>query len=217
MENEQINQELNKYIQTQLSQNPFRLRTYVQDQRDQKYLTRNIYIKIKKYIDDFLAGKQEIRMVAVPGLRGVGKTTLLAQIFFYLYPRSSENILYLSVDELVNILESDLYSALEEYEKILGNVFERSNKKIFILIDEIHYDKKWPGLLKSIFDRSKNVFILCAGSSALSLETKSADIARRVVFEKLCPMDFTEYLLLKSQSLHLEYKETKIKSPIPGL
>ncbi|MEA1963566.1 MAG: AAA family ATPase, partial [Candidatus Aerophobetes bacterium] len=156
-------------------------------------------------------------MVTVPGLRGVGKTTLFAQIFFYLYPQFSENILYLPVDELVNILESDLYSALQEYEKILGNVFERTNRKVFILIDEIHYDKKWPSVLKSIFDRSKNVFMLCTGSSALSLQTKNADIARRVVFEKLCPMDFTEYLLLKSQSLHSRYKEAKIKSPIPGL
>jgi len=217
MKNKQINQRLNKYIQSQLSQNPFRLRTYVQDERGKKYLTRNIYMKIKRYIDDFLAGKQEIRMVAVPGLRGVGKTTLLAQIFFYLYPRFSENILYLPVDELVNILESDLYSALQEYEKILGNVFERTNRKVFILIDEIHYDKKWPSVLKSIFDRSKNVFMLCTGSSALSLQTKNADIARRVVFEKLCPMDFAEYLLLKSQSLHLRYEEAKIKFPIPGL
>ena len=217
MKNKQFNQRLNKYIQSQLSQSPFRLRTYVQDERGEKYLTRNIYIKIKKYIDNFLAGKQEIRMVAVPGLRGVGKTTLLAQIFFYVYPRFSENLLYLSVDEAVNILESDLYSALQEYEKILGKVFERAEEKIFILIDEIHYDKKWPIVLKSIFDRSKNVFILCTGSSALSLQTKNADIARRVIFEKMYPMDFTEYLLLKSQSLHSRYKEAKVKFPPPDL
>src|SRR6056297_1532384 len=96
------------YIQNQLSRAPFSLKEYTQNQKGEKYLKRNIYIKIEKYIKDFLENKSDTRIIVIPGLRGVGKTTLLAQLFLDLLPEYQNNTLYISADQIVNILNSDL-------------------------------------------------------------------------------------------------------------
>ncbi|MDA2922586.1 ATP-binding protein [Patescibacteria group bacterium AH-259-L07] len=208
--------QINQYIQNQLSRAPYLLRSYTQDDTGNKYLSRNIYIKIKKFINDFSAGQKEIRIIAIPGLRGVGKTTLLAQLFLDLFPQYQKELLYISVDQIVNILRSDLYTVLEEYQKILGVSFEKLDKNIFIFIDEIHFDKNWPSVLKSIYDKSKNIFVVCTGSSALSLQS-TADLSRRVIFEKLYPMNFGEYMLLKTKYLSIYDENTSVKFPVKGL
>ncbi|MBU0722287.1 ATP-binding protein [Patescibacteria group bacterium] len=208
--------QINQYIQNQLSRAPFLLRSLTHDGDGNPYLARNIFIQIEKYINDFIAGKKEVRIIGIPGLRGAGKTTLLAQLFFKLFPQHQRELLYISVDQIVNILRSDLYSALEEYQKILGESFERLDKNIFIFIDEIHFDKNWPSVLKSIYDKSKNVFVICTGSSAISLQS-TTDIARRIIFEKLYPMNFEEYIMLKTNCLASQKTEIKTKFPMKEL
>jgi len=207
---------IHQYLQNQLSRAPFLLKNYTQDEFGNKYLPRNIFVKIKKDISNFSKGGKEIRIIAVPGLRGVGKTTLLAQLFLDFSLKYQKELLYISVDQITNILRSDLQTILEEYQNILSISFEKLDKNIFIFIDEIHYDKNWPSILKSIYDKSKNVFVICTGSSALSLQL-TTDLARRVIFEKMYPMSFTEYTLLKTKKLSLKDKNTKVKFPIKGL
>ena len=210
------NQQVNQYLQNQLNRAPSLLKTYAQDDQGNQYLSRNMFILVEKLINDFIGGEKEVRMVSIPGLRGVGKTTLLAQLFLKLFPRYSEDMLYISVDQVVNELGANLYSVFEEYQKILGIAFEKLDRNRFIFIDEIHFDKKWTAVLKSIYDRSKKVFVVCTGSSALSLQS-TTDLARRVVFEKLYPMNFTEYMLLKTKYESLKDKTVNIKYPIRGL
>lgn len=211
-----MNNKIRNYIQNQLNRAPLSLKEYVQNEEGEKYLKRNIYIKIKKYINNFLEKKTDIRMVAIPGLRGVGKTTILAQAFLELFPDYQKNLLYISADEITNLLNSDLNTVIKEYQEILGTSFEKLDKKVFLFIDEIHYDKNWATILKSIYDKSKKVFVICTGSSALSLSA-TPDLTRRLVFETLYPMNFTEYMLLKTkhQSLSKEYINPKF--PVKGL
>ena len=207
---------ISQYIQNQITRAPFVLRSYTQDDAGNRYLSRNIFIRIKKLINDFLRGEKEIRIIAVPGLRGVGKTTLLAQLFLDLFPNQQKELLYISVDQIVNILRSDLYTILEEYQKVIGTSFEKLNNNLFIFIDEIHFDANWPSVLKSVYDKSKKVFVICTGSSALSLQS-TADLARRIIFEKLYPMNFTEYILLKTKYSSIQNKTITPKFPIKGL
>src|SRR3990172_7276536 len=210
------NIQLNQYLQNQLNRAPYLLKTYTQDEQGNTYLTRNMFIRVEKLINDFIAGQREVRMVGIPGLRGVGKTTLLAQLFLKFSPRYSKDMLYISTEQVVNELRADLYSVFEEYQKILGVPFEKLDRNLFIFIDEIHFDKKWTAVLKSIYDRSKKVFVVCTGSSALSLQS-TTDLARRVVFEKLYPMNFSEYMLLKTRYEFLKDKTVSIKYPVRGL
>jgi uncharacterized protein len=210
------NIQVNSYLQNQLNRAPALLRTYTQDEQGNKYLTRNMYIRVQKLISDFIAGEKEVRIVGIPGLRGVGKTTLLAQLYLTLFPRYLKDLLYVSADQVVNELGSDLYTVLEEYQKITGIAIEKLDHDVFLFIDEIHFDKKWTAVLKSLYDRSKRVFVVCTGSSALSLQS-TADLARRVVFEKLYPMNFTEYMLLKTRYDSFKDKTAQVKFPIKGL
>ena len=210
------NLQINQYLQNQLSRSLSLLKAYAQDEQDNKYLTRNMFIKVEKLMKDFIGGQKEIRMVSIPGLRGVGKTTLLAQLFLKFFPRHSKDMLYISADQIVNEFRSDLYSVFQEYQKILGTSFEKLDRDLFIFIDEIHFDKKWTSVLKTIYDKSKRVFVVCTGSSALSLQS-TTDLARRVVFERLYPMSFTEYVLLKTKYESSKDETVNLKFPIKGL
>jgi predicted AAA+ superfamily ATPase len=211
-----MNQTINQYVQNQLSRAPLLLQSYTQDEQGNKYLTRNAFIRLQKQIRDFSAGQQEVRIIAVPGLRGVGKTTLLAQLFMDLYAKQPRDLFYVSADQIVNVLNSDLNTVFEELQTVLGTSFEALDRKLYLFIDEIHFDKNWTSILKMLFDRSKNVFIICTGSSALSLQS-TADLARRVVFEKLYPMNFTEFMLLKTKYHSLQNKAVSIRFPVKGL
>jgi len=210
------NLQINQYLQNQLNRAPAVLKNQAHDEQGNKFLTRNMFIRVRKIINDFISGQKEIRMVSIPGLRGVGKTTLLAQLFLEFFPRYSKDMLYIPADQVVNDLGADLYSVFEEYQKILGVAFEKLDHNLFIFIDEIHFDKKWTSVLKSIYDRSKRVFVVCTGSSALSLQS-TTDLARRVIFERLYPMNFTEYMLLKTKYESFKDKTITIKYPVKGL
>src|SRR3989339_636594 len=207
---------IDQYIQNQISRAPIAMKSFTHDENSEPYLTRNIFIRIKKLLNDFLEGQKEIRIAAIPGLRGVGKTTVLAQLFMEFFPKMPDRILYISADQIVNTLGNDLSSAFDSFQKFLGVNFESLEKPLFIFIDEVHFDPKWPSILKSIYDRSKQIFVLCTGSSALSLQS-STDLARRVVFEKLYPMNFTEYMLLKTKYESIKDKTIMIKYPVKGL
>ena len=208
--------QINQYLQNQLNRSPALLRAYAEDEQGNKYLKRNMFIRVEKMMKDFIGGQKEIRIVSIPGLRGVGKTTLLAQLFLKFFPRYSKEMLYISADQVVNEFRSDLYSVFREYQKILGTSFEKLDYDLFIFIDEIHFDKKWTSALKAVYDKSKRVFVVCTGSSALSLQS-TTDLARRVVFERLYPMNFTEYILLKTRYESFKDDTTEIKFPIRGL
>lgn len=203
------------YIQTQLVRAPFRLKTYTEDEQGKKYPKRDIYTKIDKYIRDFLDNSNTYnRWVIIPGLRGVGKTTVIAQLFLqYRQEVGDDKILYISLDEVVNVLGSSLKNVLAAYETILGESFEKLTKPVFICIDEAQYDPKWASVLKSIYDRSNKVFILCSGSSAVSLQT-NPDIIRRSISEKLFPASFSEFLMIRDGKLPIHNLKQKIKDAL---
>ena len=208
-------EEIIKYVQNQLVQAPFRLRSYVQDEQGKKYPQRNIYLKVDKYFRDFLFNPSaRDRWVIVPGLRGVGKTTILAQLFLNHYQQVGENrMLYISLDEVVNVLGSSLKDVLSAYEKINGESFEKVTKPLFIFIDEAQYDPKWASVLKSVYDRSNKVFIICSGSSAVSLQTNT-DVVRRAIFQKLFPTSFSEFLMIRDNKFPVKDLKKNIKEAL---
>ncbi|OGF36158.1 hypothetical protein A2482_02715 [Candidatus Falkowbacteria bacterium RIFOXYC2_FULL_48_21] len=208
-------EEILKYLQNQFVQAPFRLRTYVQDERGKKYPQRDIYPQIDKYLRDFLHNHEaHDRWVIIPGLRGVGKTTILAQLFLNHYQEvGQQRMLYISLDEVVNVLGSSLKDVLAAYERILGESFEKLTKPLFIFIDEAQYDPKWASVLKSVYDRSNKVFVVCSGSSAVSLQT-NPDVIRRAIFEKLFPTSFCEFLMIKEDKYPVTNLQKNIKDAI---
>lgn len=194
MTEEQKNKIIN-YLNDQIAQAEFRSRAYVFDANNKKRPNRNVYVKIKKYITDYYKGDSVIRWLTLTGLRGAGKTTLMAQAYWDIRNFDAYKLL-LSTDHIVQILGLNLYDVLSVYEELIGSSFERLDKPLFLLIDEAQYDEKWGAVLKGIYDRSTKVFIFVTGSSALAMNA-NPDITRRTIYEKLFPLSFPEYLKIK--------------------
>ena len=156
--------------------------------------------EIKNSIDDFLDGNVLNRFIVLPGIRGVGKTTLLYQAYYYLLNEKHilpEQIIYISCDDLNNLVECNIREIVDIY---LNNQFNTKlrllDKELFLLIDESQYDKNWSMAGKIIYDRSEKIFMVFTGSSALNLEY-NADAARRMFKRVITPLNYNEHLKLK--------------------
>ncbi|BDZ68535.1 ATP-binding protein [Methanobacterium ferruginis] len=163
---------------------------------------RKTYFQIEKHVNEFLNGYIENRFLIMPGLRGIGKTTILFQIYEYLTKEKgvdADRILYISVDELSTYLGAKLSEAVDAF---VSEIHETSlvhlEKELFILVDESHYDKEWSKTGKIVYDQSKKIFLIFTGSSALSFEM-NVDAARRIKKEPVFPMNFLEYNILKNK------------------
>ena len=188
---------IRKYLLTQIGQPTGRVRLYTFDANNSPYLKRSTALKIEEYMKNYQNQGSKPRWIIIPGLRGVGKTTLLAQLYTSLDINPNYK-LYISLDEVKGILDISLYDILDVYEEILGKIFETLDKPVYLFLDEVQYEKGWADILRVIFNRSKKVFILCTGSSALSLQT-NADVSRKSDMVKLYPLSFPEYLLIRNQ------------------
>lgn len=210
-----MNQNALNYIKNQITDAKYILEGHIKDANGTFYRPRNIFTKIQKYINDFLTDSDSERWIIMPGLRGVGKTTILAQTYSQLV-KSTDNryLLYISMDEAYGTLGISLKDILETYEYFLGEKFGEQKHKIFIFIDEVQADKQWSQTIKTLlYNKTKNIFIITTGSSAVSLQI-DADVSRRAVFEKLYPMNFCELELIKNSIYPEKGLKDKIKNAL---
>jgi len=191
---------------------PQRIEGYIYDENKRILPTRFMFARFKKVIERFLNNElSEIeKIVLMPGIRGIGKSTLLAQTYAiekFLKPKDRnllENIgkldekLYLDVSQL-RADQISLNDFFNFYEEIKSFHFEKPQKKILILLDEVHFDENWGLFLKNIFDRTKghrDVLVIATGSSALQIKM-IPDLGRRTDIWEIFPMKLNEYLILK--------------------
>ena len=151
------------------------------------------YDQIKRRLDHFL-GAPNNHWLLMPGLRGVGKTTILKQLYHDIGLSGSK--FYLSFDQ-VKILDpdyrmADIIAALEES---LQSKLEDYSEPLVLLFDEVQYMPDWALGLKTVFDRCRRVFILATGSSALALQT-NPDVARRADLVKAYPLSLGDFVSL---------------------
>ncbi len=189
------NPEVKNYVARQLTEQAKILRLSAYDRDSKAYLKRYFYYRLDQYARNFLEAGGEPRWLMIPGLRGVGKTTVLAQLFFAYQNRFNGRVLYVSLDDIVNKLGSNLFAVLDAYEELLGESFSSLKDNVLLLVDEVHFDPKWQVALKSLYDKSRRVFIVSTGSSAIAIN-RTADVARRSLVEKMYPLKFTEYVML---------------------
>lgn len=191
---------------------PQRIEGYIYDESKRILPTRFMFSKFKKVVEKLLNGEltETEKIVLMPGIRGIGKSTLLAQVYSiekFLKPKD-ENLLKKigRLDERIYIDASQLRAeqiSLNDffnfYEEIKGFHFENPKKKILILLDEVHFDENWGLFLKTIFDRTKghrDMLVIATGSSALQIKM-IPDLGRRTDIWEIFPMKFNEYLILK--------------------
>lgn len=190
---------INRYLQRQLLVSRELMLRKSRNNLGQVLPEREIVSLIKHLAGDFLkSSKTYPRWLVMPGLRGVGKTTVMAQIYLFLSNQyvSEINLLYISLDEVVEKLGSNLDEIIEAYESSLGQTLEAVNKPTFLLIDEVQADPTWARILKFVYDRTERVFLLCTGSSAAHLQLDADVAGRRAQIQKLYPLSYTEHQLL---------------------
>jgi len=178
---------------------------------------RSFILKPEKYSRNFMNKTLKQRIIIFPGLRGVGKTTLLFQTYKYLrdsFKIPSERLIYIDVGDLKNIYGASLFDIFSLYEEFfLGQPLEKTDEEIILFLDEAHNDPKWLDFATSLFNRSdgkNNVLLFVSGSSALGLKS-SVDASRRMIREVISPLSFQEYLYLKYDFLPPKKTAEKIR------
>lgn len=207
-------EKIKEFINDQVAQADFRGRAYVFDAQNKKRPNRNIFIRIQSHLDQFLAGNQAYRWVALTGLRGAGKTTIMYQLY-----HAKKNIdgyfLILSVDEITQTLGSNINEVVNVFEEVIGRSITNLDKPLFLFLDEVQYDEKWGATLKTIYDKAHNVFMFATGSAAALINSNS-DIARRAIYEKIYPLSFTEFIKIKNDKYEVRGLAQELREIIFG-
>ncbi len=158
-----------------------------------KYQKREIFFNIKK----FLSMPQ---IIALTGLRRVGKTTLMYKIIDeYLKKGFDKNcIIYFSFDEFK---DAEIRDIISEFERIMNKNIKEG--KYLLLLDEIQKLKNWDEQLKGFYDTYKeNIKIIISGSESLFIKNKSkATLAGRLFEFIISPLSFKEYLNFKNKKI----------------
>lgn len=164
------------------------------------YNERDIYKKIKKFIDDS-------QIIALTGLRRVGKTTIMRKIISDKLDDGlkPENILYFSFDDYKDKSIRDL---IKEYENLFNK--KLADEKFLFLFDEIQKIDNWQEQIKIIYDLYKdNVKIIVSGSESLFIRKKSKESLAGRIFEfKVETLSFNEFLRFKE----VNYQNIKLYS-----
>ena len=190
---------IHDFLQNQITDTPLSLNNELSN-FGIKFNQRDDFKEIILFVDEFINGNNANRFIVLPGLRGVGKTTILFQVFDYLLNQkniSPEQILYFSCEELNKIENCDIHETIKYYiERFHNSSLQTLDEKIFLLIDEVHFDKDWSISGKLLNDKSKNIFMIFTGSSAISLEY-NAEAGRRMIRYPITPLSYSQHLKLK--------------------
>lgn len=158
------------------------------------YKERELYQQLQKFIS-------LSQIVALTGLRRVGKTTLLLKIVDDIIKKkeNAKNIIYFSFDEFGGV---EIRAILKEYEELMEKDLQK--EKYVLLLDEVQKLDNWENQVKSIYDLfRKNIKIIISGSESLFIKRKSKETLAGRIFEfKVELLSFKEFLSFKGA----EYK-----------
>ena len=147
----------------------------------QNILLKKIDTSKKRYFYNEL--KNNEKLLAILGARGVGKTTALLQYLQELNLNPNEK-LYISADWIDG---EKLFDIAEAFYKEEGKL---------LIIDEIHKYIDFEKELKMIYD-ILDIRVIVSGSSALSINHSKADLSRRMLLKEVKGMSFREFLNFK--------------------
>jgi len=211
---------LKEYLVKELDKTPNIIRDRLVNVKNARVILSEIKYHANNFISD---NPNHERLIIMRGLRGIGKTTILFQLYDFLIQKKEvdiNSVLYVSVDRMQQFSTARrLVNYIEKYIEIIHNSsLATLNKKIFLLLDEVHFEKEWGQAIKTLYDISPQLFIVSTGSSAPEMKT-GADIARRGIEFSLFPLNFLEYELLKNEidcisNLTTSFSSLMIKSDL---
>ena len=188
-----MNPDLKQNLSNIILAAPKERRAWLESNTKNSNIHRQAFWRIKALLDDFYQGSQSKYWFIMPGLRGVGKSTILTQL--YLSLTNADYKFFLSL-ERIKLLGAEIKDILDVLEESIGKPLETFKQPVYLFLDEVQYLKDWALGLKVFYDRLPQVFIVCTGSSAIELQS-NADVARRSLMIPIYPLDFKEYVNFK--------------------
>ena len=125
-----------------------------------------------------------IRLIAIKGPKGVGKSTLMLQYIKSHFDPDDRHVLYFSADTSY-FATHNIVDTADRFCKMGGT---------HLFIDEIHKYENWSREIKEIYDLHKNLHVVISGSSLLQLNDGQADFSRRLTEYRMPGLSFREYL-----------------------
>lgn len=164
---------------------------------------RYLYDEIIKYLEHKNA-------LVITGMRQVGKTTLLRQVYSEVkYPK-----IWFDFD---NPLDSLLFES-SNYESIYTNLVKESNAqksdRIFVFIDEMQNFPEITKIIKYLIDKYSVKFIVTGSSNYYLKNLFPESLSGRKFLFELPPLDFKEYMYFISDR-QMSGKRSKISSAKP--
>ncbi len=144
------------------------------------------------------------RIVVLTGMRQVGKTTLMRQIYDTI---EAKHKIFLDMENPLNqkVFEEENFDNIIANLESLGFSLE---KKSFIFLDEIQVMPKIVKAVKYLYDHYKIKFFLTGSSSFYLKNLFPESLAGRKIVYELFPLDFEEFLVFKG-------KEKKVHRQFP--
>lgn len=140
-------------------------------------------------------------IIVIHGARQVGKTFILMYLKNQI-EAAGEQSYYLDLEDsrFVSLLDR----GVDEFVLYLGEQgfdlagLRKSNKKLFVMIDEIQYLANPSSFLKLLADHHRVLKVIVSGSSSFEMKSKFKDslVGRTVDFE-IYPLSFREFLLFR--------------------
>lgn len=133
--------EIRTYILNLINSNPKLIESKLK--YEYKYLRqRKEFFVMKEYVDKFLNEINTDKFFVMPGLRGVGKTTILYQLYDYLLNTKkieSTKVLYLDLERLKDELNLNLLEFFDIFIKVINEKYQFTDEALFIFVDELQY------------------------------------------------------------------------------
>ncbi len=127
------------------------------------------------------------QIIAVLGLRRVGKTVLMKQMIHKL-SEPENNICYISFDDI----DFQKYEIAEELINYFLE-FSDKNKRRYLFLDEVQKLPNWADLLKTYYDIEENLKIFISGSASLEIKKYKETLAGRILSFYLPILTFKEF------------------------
>lgn len=143
-------------------------------------LVEDLNAPFHRYLYDHIAWTD--RLIMIKGARGVGKTTMMKQRC----KEDGDKGVYASLDHLF----------FNEYTILDLADYHYKHGGTHLYLDEVHlYPRQnWERELKNIYDSYPGLYVVFTGSSLIHLNSKIADLSRRVAVYDLRGLSFREYL-----------------------
>lgn len=169
---------------------------------EDKIYKREVFDEIIQYLDEDV-------ILVIIGARQVGKTYILFYLEEYLKKKNKVSY-YMDLEDsrYLNILDE----GVDAFVRHLKEEGFDTDKKIYVLLDEIQYMESPSSFLKLIHDHHKAIKLIVSGSSSFGIKKKFTDslVGRTVTFE-IFPLSFEEFLRFKEYKFVRGVKFTEKK------